>query len=122
MASPSATSPKRSSSGVAGAIRDGGHPIQIVGEFGLTPISALCYGCRVFPRVTFPDGVGAAGVPRLAERSSRGPNSELDMANEFFTVIVVPHAKARFRKIQVPLKLARWALAGTTTAAVILSG
>jgi murein DD-endopeptidase MepM/ murein hydrolase activator NlpD len=44
------------------------------------------------------------------------------MANEFFTVIVVPHAKARFRKIQVPLKLARWAMAGATTAAVVLSG
>ena len=44
------------------------------------------------------------------------------MANEFFTVIVVPHAKARFRKIQVPLKLARWAMGGAATAAVILSG
>ena len=32
------------------------------------------------------------------------------MANEFYTVIVVPHAKARFRKIQVPLKLARWVI------------
>jgi murein DD-endopeptidase MepM/ murein hydrolase activator NlpD len=44
------------------------------------------------------------------------------MANEFFTVIVVPHAKARFRKIQVPLKLAKWAAAGATTAAVVFSG
>jgi len=44
------------------------------------------------------------------------------MTNEFFTVIVVPHAKARFRKIQVPLKLARWVAAGATTLAVVLSG
>ena len=26
------------------------------------------------------------------------------MANEFYTLIVVPHAKARFRKIQVSVK------------------
>ncbi len=31
------------------------------------------------------------------------------MANEFYTLIVVPHAKARFRKIQVPVRLAKWA-------------
>ena len=31
------------------------------------------------------------------------------MANEFYTFIVVPHAKARFRKIQVPVRLAKWA-------------
>jgi len=36
------------------------------------------------------------------------------MANDFFTVIVVPHAKARFRKIQVPLKLARWVMGAVT--------
>jgi murein DD-endopeptidase MepM/ murein hydrolase activator NlpD len=30
------------------------------------------------------------------------------MANEFYTFIVVPHAKARFRKIQVPVRLAKW--------------
>ena len=44
------------------------------------------------------------------------------MTNEFFTVIVVPHAKARFRKIQVPLKLARWAAAGATTVVLIFGG
>jgi murein DD-endopeptidase MepM/ murein hydrolase activator NlpD len=36
------------------------------------------------------------------------------MANEFLTVIVVPHAKARFRKIQVPLRLARWVIGAVT--------
>lgn len=41
------------------------------------------------------------------------------MANDFFTLIVVPHAKARFRKIQVPLKLARWA-GGVAATAVVL--
>jgi murein DD-endopeptidase MepM/ murein hydrolase activator NlpD len=30
------------------------------------------------------------------------------MANEFYTVIVVPHAKARFRQIRVPVRLAKW--------------
>lgn len=29
------------------------------------------------------------------------------MANEFYTLIVVPHAKARFRKIQVPVRIAK---------------
>ena len=31
------------------------------------------------------------------------------MAGEFYTLIIVPHAKARFRKVQVSLRLARWA-------------
>jgi murein DD-endopeptidase MepM/ murein hydrolase activator NlpD len=31
------------------------------------------------------------------------------MANEFYTLIVVPHAKARFRQIRVPVRLAKWA-------------
>jgi murein DD-endopeptidase MepM/ murein hydrolase activator NlpD len=30
------------------------------------------------------------------------------MANEFYTLIVVPHAKARFRQIRVPVRLAKW--------------
>ncbi len=32
------------------------------------------------------------------------------MANEFYTLIVVPHAKARFRKFQVSVRLTRWVL------------
>ena len=44
------------------------------------------------------------------------------MANEFFTLIVVPHAKARFRKIHVPIRLAKWALAGAAAAALVLGG
>jgi len=31
------------------------------------------------------------------------------MANEFYTLIIVPHAKARFRKVQVPVRFAKWA-------------
>jgi hypothetical protein len=31
------------------------------------------------------------------------------MANEFYTFIVVPHAKARFRKFQISVRLAKWA-------------
>jgi murein DD-endopeptidase MepM/ murein hydrolase activator NlpD len=44
------------------------------------------------------------------------------MTNEFFTVIVVPHAKARFRKIQVPLKLARWVIGGATVVVLAIGG
>ncbi len=32
------------------------------------------------------------------------------MANEFYTLIVVPHAKARFRKFQVSVRLTRWVM------------
>ena len=32
------------------------------------------------------------------------------MATEFYTLIVVPHAKARFRQIRVPVRLAKWTL------------
>ena len=46
------------------------------------------------------------------------------MANEFYTLIVVPHAKARFRQIRVPVRLAKWALtligAGALTVAGVL--
>ena len=34
------------------------------------------------------------------------------MANEFYTLIVVPHAKARFRKFQVSVRLTKWVLGG----------
>src|SRR5688500_11018628 len=44
------------------------------------------------------------------------------MANEFFTLIVVPHAKARFRKIQVPLKLARWVMGAAALTALTMGG
>ena len=43
------------------------------------------------------------------------------MANEFYTLIVVPHAKARFRKFQVSLRLTKWALgtAGVLSVALV---
>jgi murein DD-endopeptidase MepM/ murein hydrolase activator NlpD len=40
------------------------------------------------------------------------------MANDFYTLIVVPHAKARFRKIQFSVRLAKWT-AGLTAAFVL---
>jgi murein DD-endopeptidase MepM/ murein hydrolase activator NlpD len=43
------------------------------------------------------------------------------MANGFYTFIVVPHAKARFRKIQVSVRLTRW-LAGLATVFVLTLG
>src|SRR5262245_43174916 len=43
------------------------------------------------------------------------------MANEFYTLIIVPHAKARFRRIQVPVKFMKWAagIAGSLTLLLI---
>jgi murein DD-endopeptidase MepM/ murein hydrolase activator NlpD len=40
------------------------------------------------------------------------------MANDFYTLIVVPHAKARFRKIQFSVRLAKWT-AGIAIAVVM---
>jgi murein DD-endopeptidase MepM/ murein hydrolase activator NlpD len=44
------------------------------------------------------------------------------MANEFYTLIVVPHAKARFRKFQVSVRLTRWFLAACAVLALLLVG
>ena len=44
------------------------------------------------------------------------------MANEFYTLIVVPHAKARFRKIQVSVRLTKWVFGTAAVAALALSG
>jgi murein DD-endopeptidase MepM/ murein hydrolase activator NlpD len=44
------------------------------------------------------------------------------MANEFYTLIVVPHAKARFRKFQVSVRLTRWVLAAFGVLALMLVG
>jgi murein DD-endopeptidase MepM/ murein hydrolase activator NlpD len=44
------------------------------------------------------------------------------MANEFYTLIVVPHAKARFRKFQVSVRLTRWVLTAFCAMAVLLVG
>ncbi len=43
------------------------------------------------------------------------------MANEFFTLIVVPHAKARFRRLQVPVRFAKW-VAGVSAVVVLTVG
>lgn len=42
------------------------------------------------------------------------------MDNQFFTLIVVPHAKARFRKIQIPVRFARWTAAAAGVASLVL--
>jgi murein DD-endopeptidase MepM/ murein hydrolase activator NlpD len=44
------------------------------------------------------------------------------MANEFYTLIVVPHARARFRKFQVSVRLTRWVLAAFGVMALCLVG
>lgn len=42
------------------------------------------------------------------------------MANEFYTLIVVPHAKARFRKFQVSVRLTKWVLGALVFLALAL--
>jgi murein DD-endopeptidase MepM/ murein hydrolase activator NlpD len=44
------------------------------------------------------------------------------MAHEFYTLIVVPHAKARFRKFQVSVRLTRWAALGAMGASLLFGG
>jgi murein DD-endopeptidase MepM/ murein hydrolase activator NlpD len=44
------------------------------------------------------------------------------MANEFYTLIVVPHAKAKFRKFQVSVRLTKWAMGVAGTMALVLVG
>jgi len=44
------------------------------------------------------------------------------MANEFYTLIVVPHARARFRKFQVSVRLTRWVLWAAGVMALLLVG
>ena len=41
------------------------------------------------------------------------------MAKEFYTLIVVPHAKARFQRFQVSVRLTRWVAVGVTTGALL---
>jgi murein DD-endopeptidase MepM/ murein hydrolase activator NlpD len=42
------------------------------------------------------------------------------MSNEFYTLIVVPHAKARFRRFQVSVKLLKWASGISITLGLLL--
>ncbi len=44
------------------------------------------------------------------------------MANEFYTLIVVPHAKARFRKFQVSVRLTKWVIGAFGVLALVLVG
>ena len=44
------------------------------------------------------------------------------MANECYTLIVVPHAKARFRRIQVPVRLAKLTFTLVTLAGLTIGG
>ena len=44
------------------------------------------------------------------------------MANEFYTLIVVPHARARFRKFQVSLRLTRWVAAAAGVLVLVMVG
>jgi murein DD-endopeptidase MepM/ murein hydrolase activator NlpD len=41
--------------------------------------------------------------------------------NQFYTLILVPHAKARFRKFQIPVKLTKWLLAVGGTGALAVA-
>ena len=67
--------------------------------------------------------VGAASVARdflvVSPNGHVAPGDE--MANEFYTLILVPHAKARFRKVQVPVRLTKWVLGVSGAAALCVS-
>jgi murein DD-endopeptidase MepM/ murein hydrolase activator NlpD len=43
------------------------------------------------------------------------------LAYECYTLIVVPHAKARFRKIQIPVRLAKWASGVLAACAIVVA-
>jgi murein DD-endopeptidase MepM/ murein hydrolase activator NlpD len=44
------------------------------------------------------------------------------MADEFYTLILVPHAKAKFRKLQVSAKLVRWTAGAAAVLAIAILG
>jgi len=44
------------------------------------------------------------------------------MANEFYTLIIVPHAKARFRRLHVSVRLTKWLAALGTVLVLAVSG
>src|SRR5262245_42811710 len=44
------------------------------------------------------------------------------MANEFYTLIVVPHAKARFRKVQVSVRLLKWVGGALSAVTLVVMG
>jgi len=44
------------------------------------------------------------------------------MANDFYTLIIVPHAKARFRRLHVSVRLTKWLAAISTAAVLAISG
>jgi murein DD-endopeptidase MepM/ murein hydrolase activator NlpD len=44
------------------------------------------------------------------------------MANEFYTLIVVPHARARFRKFQISVRLTRWVVWALGALGLMLAG
>jgi murein DD-endopeptidase MepM/ murein hydrolase activator NlpD len=42
------------------------------------------------------------------------------MSNEFYTLIFVPNARAKFRKFQIPVRVAKWALGAASVAGLML--
>ena len=44
------------------------------------------------------------------------------MANEFYTLIIVPHAKARFRRLHVSVRLTKWLAGIAATGILAISG
>ena len=44
------------------------------------------------------------------------------MAKEFYTLIIVPHAKARFRRLHVSVRLTKWLAGIGAAAALVVSG
>jgi murein DD-endopeptidase MepM/ murein hydrolase activator NlpD len=44
------------------------------------------------------------------------------MANDFYTLIIVPHAKARFRRLHVSVRFTKWLIGVTATVVLAVSG
>ena len=106
---------------LAGLIQPG---LQVFGIFIDSGYGAVVPSALRFSRSVL--WVGGRTSPVRVAGGPRGPCAFGGaMANEFYTLIVVPHAKARFRQIQVPVRLAKWTItlagiAGLTVGGVLV--
>ena len=105
-------SPRRSASEVAPPIRQSPRPLQGFGGTLDAPVTRVLASFDLW-RYQWMVALERGPVQVCSGAPQGAPDgSERWMANEFYTLIVVPHAKARFRKFQVSVRLTRWVLGG----------
>ena len=80
------------------------HPIQVWGIW----VDAFVNRVLASAASSVGGGPQARVLVCVVDGPRLGRESGGEMANEFYTLIVVPHAKARFRKIQVSVRLTKW--------------